>query len=78
MQVRHIRNQTKWKEVYQEALLELDPTELPAKLEAAHKAVRERLSELSHDAPDRRELTQLEDANRTIEFLSSSVARVGL
>jgi hypothetical protein len=78
MQVRHIRYQTKWKEVYQEALLELDPTEFPAKLEAAHKAVQERLYELSNGAPDRQELTQLEDANRTIELLSSSVARADL
>ena len=76
MQARHVRNQTTWKEVYQEALLELDPTEFPAKLKAAHKAIRQRLSELCHGAPDRQELTQLEDADRTVLLLSSSVGRV--
>jgi hypothetical protein len=78
MQATHVRNQTTWKEVYQEALLELDPKEFPAKLEAAHKAVRERLYQLSNGTPDRREMTQLEDANRTISLLSSSVGKADI
>jgi hypothetical protein len=78
MQATHIRNQTTWKEVYQEALLELDPKEFPAKLKAAHKAVRARLSELCNGALDRQEMTQLEDANRTIALLSSSLGRADL
>jgi hypothetical protein len=64
-------NQTTWKHVYQEALFELDPTRLPAKLVAADKAVQDRLSELG--ASDRRELMQLEDAKRIIALLFGSL-----
>jgi hypothetical protein len=60
-----------WKQVYQDALFEVDQTRLRPKLEAALKAVENRLSEVGSDpAPtDRRELMELEDAKRMIVFL---------
>jgi hypothetical protein len=60
-----------WKQVYQDALFEVDQTRLRPKLEAALKAVENRLSEVGSDPAltDRRELMELEDAKRMIVFL---------
>ena len=69
MQVSQARNQSMWKQVYQDALLELDQTRFKPKLEAALKAVQDRLLEVRSDPADRRELMELEDAKRTIGFL---------
>jgi hypothetical protein len=63
------QQQTMWKQVYQEAVFEIDPTRFPEKLEAAEKAVQERLSELCNGSCERRELMQLEDAKRNIALL---------
>ncbi|PYX57811.1 MAG: hypothetical protein DMG76_10710 [Acidobacteria bacterium] len=69
MQVSQARNQSMWKQVYQEALFELDQTRFQPKLDAALKAVQDRLLEVRSDPADRRELMELEDAKRTIAFL---------
>jgi len=69
MQVSQARNQSMWKQVYQEALFELDQTRFQLKLDAALKAVQDRLLEVRSDPADRRELMELEDAKRTIAFL---------
>jgi hypothetical protein len=69
MQVLQARNQSTWKQAYQDALFELDQTRLKPKLEAAFKAVQDRLLEVRFDPADRRELMELEDAKRTIGFL---------
>lgn len=69
MQVSQARNQSAWKQAYQDALFELDQTCLKPKLEAAFKAVQDRLLEVRSDPTDRRELMELEDAKRTIGFL---------
>ncbi len=69
MQVSQARNQSVWKTVYQDALFELDQTRFKPKLEAAFKAVQDRLLEVRSDPTDRRELMELEDAKRTIAFL---------
>jgi outer membrane protein OmpA-like peptidoglycan-associated protein len=69
MQVSQAGNQSIWKQVYQDALFELDQTRLKPKLEAALKAVQDRLLEVRSDPADRRELMELEDAKRTIGFL---------
>jgi hypothetical protein len=69
MQVSQARNQSAWKQVYQDALFELDQTRLKPKLEVAFKAVQDRLLEVRSDPTDRRELMELEDAKRTIGFL---------
>ena len=70
MQVSQARNQSMWKQVYQDALFETDQTRLRPKLEAALRAVDDRLFEVRSDPPNRRELMELEDAKRTIMFLS--------
>jgi outer membrane protein OmpA-like peptidoglycan-associated protein len=69
MQVSQASNQSAWKQVYQDALFELDQTRFKPKLEAALKAVQDRLLEVRSDPAGRRELMELEDAKRTIGFL---------
>ena len=69
MQVSQAGNQSIWKQVYQDALFELDHTRFKPKLEAALKAVQDRLLEVRSDPAGRRELMELEDAKRTIGFL---------
>ena len=68
MQVSQVNNQSVWKQVYQDALFEIDQTRLRTKLEAALKAVQDRMFEVRSD-PTGRELMELEDAKRTIVFL---------
>jgi len=59
-----------WKQVFQDAVFELDPTRLRPKLEAAQKAIEDRLFEVtSGGGTDRQELMELEDAKTTILFL---------
>ncbi|PYX54819.1 MAG: hypothetical protein DMG76_20360 [Acidobacteria bacterium] len=70
MQVSQARNQSVWKQVYQDALFETDQARLRPKLEAALRAVDDRLFEVRSNPPDRRELTELEDAKRAIGYLS--------
>jgi len=70
MQVSQASNQSVWKQVYQDALFETDQARLRPKLEAALRAVDDRLSEVRSDPPTRRELMELEDAKRAIGFLS--------
>jgi hypothetical protein len=70
MQVSQANNQSVWKQVYQDALFETDQARLRPKLDAALRAVDDRLFEVRSDPPNRRELMELEDAKRTIVFLS--------
>ena len=72
MQVSQARNQSVWKQVYQDALFETDQARLRPKLEAALKAVEDRMFEVRSDPTDRRELMmmELEDAKRAIGYLS--------
>ena len=70
MQVSQASNQSVWKQVYQDALFETDQARLRPKLDAALRAVDDRLFEVRSDPPNRRELMELEDAKRTIVFLS--------
>jgi len=69
MQVSQANNQSVWKQVYQDALFEVDQTRLRPKLEAALRAVQDRMFEVRSDPTDRRELMELEDAKRTLVFL---------
>jgi hypothetical protein len=63
-------DQITWKRVYQDALFELDPTRLQPKLQAAHRAVEERLVELrSGGDSSARELTELTYAQYTLLYL---------
>jgi hypothetical protein len=59
-----------WKQFFKEAVLELDPERFPTKLEAAHKAVVDRLEELRREnGGTRRERMELADAERTLLLL---------
>jgi hypothetical protein len=49
MQVSEATNQSVWKQVYQDALFEVDETRLKPKLEAALKEVEDRLFEVRSD-----------------------------
>ena len=70
MQATQVSDQTIWKQAFKNAVLELNPTRFQPKLEAAQKAIEDRLLEVrSGRGIDRRELMELEDAKRTILFL---------
>ena len=69
MQVSQARNQSVWKQVYQDALFETDQARLRPKLEAALKEVEDRLFEVRSDPANRHEIMELQDAKRTIVFL---------
>jgi hypothetical protein len=59
-----------WRQFFKEAVLELDPERFPPKLEAAHKAVTDRLEELRREnGGSRRERMELADAERTLYLL---------
>ena len=58
-----------WKQMYQEALFELDPAQMRDKLNAALLAVDHRLYQVMLGEGTRRELMELQDAKRTIQFL---------
>jgi hypothetical protein len=70
MQAIGFSTHTIWKQVYQDALLEFDPVGHRTKLEAAKRAIEERVVEVrSRGGNDRRELTDLEAARRIIGLL---------
>ena len=69
MELSPASNQSAWKQVYQDALFEVDETRLRPKLEAALKEVEERLFEVRSDPANRHEIMELQDAKRTIVFL---------
>ncbi len=67
----NVSSQVKWKQMFQDAVFELDPVRLQTKLEGAQKAVEDRLGEvLSSGTGVPRELVELEDALRTIRYLA--------
>ena len=69
--VANVGSQVKWKQMFQDAVFELDPVRLQTKLEGAQKAVEDRLGEvLSTGTAVPRELVELEDALRTIRYLA--------
>jgi len=69
--ITNVGTQAKWKQMFQEAVFELDPVRLQTKLEGAQKAVEDRLGEvISSGSGVPRELMELEDALRTIRYLA--------
>jgi len=63
--------QSKWKQLFQEAVFELEPTRLQPKLAAAQQAVEHRLGEVLYGGGSTlREKMELEDALRTIRYLA--------
>lgn len=60
--------QNEWRELYREALLESDPTRMPARIEQASKAIQLRALELwNMGSPETRERHELDSA---LHFLS--------
>jgi hypothetical protein len=72
MQTSHTNSPTMWKQVYQDAPFESDPRLLPPKVEAAQKAIENRLLAVRSGGTDRRELMELEDAKRTVLLLGGA------
>jgi len=70
MQVAPAMNQSVWKQAFQNAVFESDSIRIQPKLEAAQKAIEDRLSELRAGVSDHRELMELEYAKCTISFPS--------
>lgn len=69
--------QNEWKQAFQDAVFELDPKRLLPKLERAQKAIEDRLAEVhSGDSSVPRELMELEDAQRTIQYLAKHELQV--
>jgi len=62
-----------WREKHTEAMLELNPEELPARIVAAEKAIRQRIEELeSHNKKSEEELWALNDALRGLRVLAQA------
>ncbi len=65
-----------WREKYTEAMLELNPEELPARIVAAEKAIRQRMEELeSPRGSSEEELWALNDALRGLRVLAQAECR---
>jgi hypothetical protein len=58
-----------WTELYRAALLELDPFQLPNKIETAHLAIQRRINELLLQKAPVEEHLALEDALRNLRAL---------
>jgi hypothetical protein len=76
MQIAQNSTQTGWKQAYQDALFELDRGCLMAKLEAAQKAIDDRMHEVVSSGPPGRELMELEDAKITILLMKQHEQRI--
>ena len=62
-----------WPELYQAAMLELRPEELPRRIDAAEKAIQQRIVELSrNDSSSEEERQAIEDALRGLRALAST------
>jgi len=65
-----------WREKYTEAMLELNPEELPARIVAAEKVIHQRIEELeSRNKNSEEELWALNDALRGLRLLSQAECR---
>jgi hypothetical protein len=61
-----------WQNEYAAALLETDPQNLSARVEAAETAIYKRLQELSQDSDNRTERQVIEDALQSLKVLKRS------
>jgi hypothetical protein len=61
--------QKDWVELYRSALMELDRTQLPQKIEAANHAIQRRINELLMQKDGAQEHLALEDALRNLRSL---------
>lgn len=66
-----------WREKYTEAMLELNPVEMPTRIAAAEKAIQQRIEELEHSSEDcEEELWGLNDALRGLRVLAQAECRL--
>jgi hypothetical protein len=65
--------QMAWREAYKDALMEVDPAKLSERVEAAHKAIHERLNEEGQPL-SKREFDDIDGALRTLRFLLKEAA----
>ena len=76
----HVTNRL-WREKYTEAMLELNPEELPARIAAAEKAIQQRIEELEgsnlegSNEDTEEELWALNDAVRGLRVLAQAECR---
>jgi hypothetical protein len=62
-----------WQELYQAAMLELRPEELARRIDAAEKAIQQRIVELiRNDSSSEEERRAIEDALRALRALAST------
>ncbi len=62
-----------WRDVYKEALMEVDPIKLPKRIETARQAIRDRIAE-SREPLSKRESDDIDSALRILRFLTREVA----
>ena len=62
-----------WRDVYKEALMEVDPIKLPKRIEIARQAIRDRIAE-SREPLSKREFDDIDGALRILRFLTREVA----
>jgi hypothetical protein len=65
--------QNYWVELYRSALMELDHSQLPQKIEAATAAIHQRVNELLLSKDSRHEHLALEDALRNLRSLKRQI-----
>ncbi len=66
-----------WRGKYREALLEINPEELPRRIDAAERAIQERIEELGQSAGSSSEEQQaIEDALRRLRVLAKTECRI--
>jgi hypothetical protein len=70
MRISNVRDHNSWKQLFQDAILEANPGAFRERLEAARKAIEDRLLEInSARDPDPLELAQLTYAQSTLSVL---------
>ena len=62
-------SQPNWRELYEAALLEYNPTELDKRIDAAHKAIHRRLTQDEYISPEERR--KIDDALSALFRLTS-------
>jgi len=72
MQTAQVTDLATWKQIYQEAIFELDHGHLKTKIEAARSAIEDRLAQLIKSGGTHREYLELGDAMRTLMYLERS------
>lgn len=72
MQTAQVTYLATWKQVYQEAVFELDHGHLKTKIEAARNAIEDRLAQLIKSGGTHREYLELGDAMRTLMYLEKN------